>query len=857
MSITMSSEQPPTFGALLKRYRVAAGLSQEALAELAGLTAQGIGAQERGLRQTPHRDTVTMLAEALGLSPEESRALEATVRRRHGPQPASDQPATAMALTLPIVRAPLIGREREAAEIARVLSLEETRLLTLTGPGGVGKTHLAVHVAAGMVKLFSGGVVFVALAPVDDAGLVQTTIAQALGLQESGERSLHESLTEYLRERRLLLVLDNFEHVTAATPLVANLLGACRHLKVLATSRARLGLRDEQEIVVPPLALPDPTHLSDLAAVARSPAVVLFTHRSRAVRADFALVESNASAVAGICRRLDGLPLALELAAPWIKLMPPQALLARLERRLPLLTSTAPDLPPRHQTLRATIAWSYDLLEADEQRLFRRMTIFAGGCTLEAADAVCMDGDNPNIANGAERGALALLQGMASLVNKSLLRQEELIDPHTDTAEPRLLMLETVREFGEECLAASGELEALQRRHAAFFLALAEEAAPRLRGPRQRAWRERLDLEHDNLRAALRWTLEGREHELGLRLAGALWHFWVTRGHLSEGRRWLEKLLAPAEPGEPAVSAAPRARALLWASTCAAEQGDYGYAVALCEESEGLSRGIGDTWGLAWSLNIRGEVARHRGDHRDATMLFEQSLALFRSLNDRWYVAMVLNNLGALTRSQADNVRATALYEESLAMMREIGDTWSIAMILGNLGEVVRDQADTEIDTARAMALCEESLGLFRELGDQRGMAFALDYLGVLARGRGDHERAMALYTESLGLWRHVGQQSEIATCMEGLAEATCALGDATHAARLLGAASALRDRIGAPVLPADRPDYERTVTAVRSALTHAFQPAWETGQALPLDQVVTTILTNENATGSPRLGPT
>jgi predicted ATPase/DNA-binding XRE family transcriptional regulator len=848
----MSSEQPPTFGVLLKRYRVAAGLSQEALAERAGLTAQGIGAQERGLRQTPHRDTVNMLADALGLAPEERRALEATVRRRHGPRTASDQPATGMALTLPVVRAPLIGREREEAEIARVLPLEETRLLTLTGPGGVGKTHLAGHVAAGLVHLFPGGVVFVALAPVDDAGLVQVTIARALGLQESGERPLHESLTEYLRELRLLLVLDNFEHVIAAAPCVATLLGACRHLKVLATSRAPLGLRDEQEIVVPPLALPDSARLSDLAAVARSPAVVLFTQRSRAVKADFALVDSNAPAVAGICRRLDGLPLALELAAPWIKLLPPPALLTRLERRLPLLTSTAPDLPPRHQTLRATIAWSYDLLDADEQRLFRRMTIFAGGCALEAADAVCMDADNPDTANGAERGAMALLQGLASLVNKSLLRQEELVDPHTGTAEPRLLMLETVREFGEECLAATGELEALRRRHATFFLALAEEAAPRLRGPRQRAWRERLDLEHDNLRAALRWTLESREHELGLRLAGALWHFWVTRGHLSEGRRWLEKLLARPESGEPAVSAALRARALLWASTCAAEQGDYEHAVALCEESDGLSRGIGDTWSLAWSLNVRGELARHRGDHQGAIALFEQSLALFRGLDDRWYVAMLLNNLGTLARYQADDARATALYEESLAMTREIGDTWSTAMILGNLGEVARDQGDTR----RAVALCEESLGLCRALGDQSGMAYALNYLGVVARERGEYERALALYAESLALWRHVGQRSEIATCLEGLAEAACALGHATLAARLLGAAAALRERIGAPVPPADRPDYERTVTSVQSALEYAFLPAWEVGQALPLDQVVNEALTLASAAGSVPLGP-
>jgi tetratricopeptide (TPR) repeat protein len=580
--------------------------------------------------------------------------------------------------------------------------------------------------------------------------------------------------------------------------------------------------------------------------------VALFTERAHAVKADFALTNATASAVAEICWRLDGLPLAIELAAPWVKLLPPPALLARLDQCLPLLTSKAPDLPPRQRALRDTIAWSYDLLETSEQSLFRRLAIFVGGCALEAAATVCVDGARRDPVAGEARGDIALLEDLVSLVNKSLLRQEEHLDPRTAMPEPRLLMLETVREFGLGCLAASGEMDTLRGRHAAFFLALAEEASPRLRGPAQRAWLERLDLEHDNLRAALRWTQESGEAELGLRLAGALWQFWITRGHMSEGRRWLESLLEGAEAPEGVVSPAVRTRALLWAGTFAAEQGDYGRAAALCEESDALSRDLGDTWGMGWSLNVRGELARHRGDHQGAIALFERSLALFRSLDDRWYAAVVLNNLGALARYQADNARAAALYEESLVMTREIGDPWSTAMILGNLGEVARDQGDT----ARAAALCEESLRLFRELGDQRGMAYALTYLGVIACKRGDYESALALYTESLTLWRHVGQQSEIATCLEGLAEAACALGHATHAARLLGAAAALRDRLGVPVPPADRPVYERTVMAVNSALEHAFLPAWEAGHALSPDQITREIFTIQQADQSVPVRP-
>ncbi len=848
--VRMDAGLTEDLGLLLRALRGRAGLTQEELAARAGegLSARTLRRVERG-QTRPYRHTLEALAAALGLGAEDRRALLAAWRalpatpRRQAPEGAE---------TLPLPPTPLIGREREEATVADLLRRGGARLVTLTGPGGVGKTRLALQAAAGLGDAFADGVIFVELAALGDPRLVPATIAREVGLQEFGERSLPESLIAFLREKRTLLVLDSFEHVAAAAPLVADLLGACRRLAVLATSRARLDLREEREVVIAPLALPDPANLSHPMSVAESPAVALFTQRARAVAADFALTDANAPAVAEICRRLDGLPLALELAAPWIKLLPPAALLARLERRLPLLTSRALDLPPRQRTLRNTIAWSYDLLDAAEQRLFRRLAVFAGGCTLEAAEAVCPSGAHsdahPDAADRTGQGELALLEGVASLVDKSLLRQEEVVSPRTGAPEPRLLMLDTVREFALDLLAADGEEGDLRRRHAAYFLALGEEAAPRLRGPEQRAWREHLEGEHDNLRAALRWTREGGDVETGLRLTGALWYFWVTSGHLSEGRQWLEELLARAEPRERATL--PAARAILWAATFAAEQGDYGRAATLCDEGEVLCGASGDTWGLAWALNVRGVLALRRGDHQGAAALLERSAALFRSLDDRWSVAMTLSNLGVLARSRGDGARATALYDESLALTREIGDVWSVALTLVNLGEIAKDRGDM----ARAVALCEESLALFRAVGDQRGMAYALTYLGGLARQRGDNGRALALYVESLALWRHVGEQSEIAACLEGLASVAGALEQPARAVHFLGAAAALRQRIDAPVPPADQPDYERTSSDVRSALGHAFLPAWEVGQALPLDQILDEALSIEGATG---YGPT
>jgi predicted ATPase/class 3 adenylate cyclase len=709
----------------------------------------------------------------------------------------------------------LIGREQDVKTVLGIMLRQDVRLLTLTGPAGTGKTRLGLQVAAELLDHFQDGVFFVALAPISDPELVASSIAQTLGIHEAAGRPLLDKLKDHLRNRQLLLVLDSFEQTLTAAPLVADLIGACPRIKVLITSRAVLRLRGEKDFQVPPLALPDPGRPLAAANVSQYPAIELFIHRALDVKPDFVVTAENAPVLAEICRRLDGLPLAIELAAARARLLPPQTMLARLERRLTLLTGGPRDLPVRQQTLRAAIAWSHDLLNEREQAMFRQLAVFVGGCTLEAAEAVCLepttehelpipaDPSASGLSSGVRRRAADdVLDLLASLVDKSLLRQDE------QEGEPRFSMLETVREYAVERLEASTVAELLRRRHAAHFLALAEQANPGLTGPRQRMWLEWFEREHDNLRAALDWTLERGEAELGLRLAGTLGRFWEVRGHLSEGQRRLERALSQCV----GVASSARSGALQAAGNLAYIRGDYERAAALHQENLSLRRELEDHAGIAASLHHLSRVRFYQGDSAVAETMCKESLALRQELGDRHGIAMSLNTLGVIARNRGDHAAARALFEESLLLFRESGDKWGIGLLLNNLARVTRDLGDW----AGTAALCTESLALFQEVGDRHGIAWVLSNLAIVAGSGGGWERA----------------------------------------SRLFGAAEALRASVGTSSLslsPAERSAHEAAVASARARLGEDTFAALEAaGRAMSLEQAVAYALETTGRSGVP-----
>jgi predicted ATPase/DNA-binding SARP family transcriptional activator len=718
----------------------------------------------------------------------------------------------AVSHNLPLQLTRFVGREPELAAVKERLST--LRLVTLTGPGGCGKTRLALQIAADQLDCYADGVCLVELAPLRDPSLVLPTVAAVFAVREELGRPLLIALTEFLRARSLLLLLDNFEQVAAAAPQVLELLTAAPRLTVLTTSRAPLRLRGEQEFPVPPLALPpvvrgsgqvpEPSTLSQYAAVE------LFCQRARDVQPDFALTSENAAAVAAICQRLDGLPLAIELAAMRIKLLSPAALLSRLERRLPLLTGGARDLPARQQTLRDAIAWSYDLLTAEERQLFRRLSVFVGGFSLEAAEAVCSDcglriadcglADNvkggpvfdvaPNPQSGDPQSAIRneeVLDGIASLVDKSLLRQQD------SSLLPRFTMLETVREYGQERLEASGEAPAVRRQHVSFFCQLAEEGSAYLGGVPTKEWLDRLDAEHDNLRAALQWSIESGGVKAGLRLALSLWGWWDGRNHYAEAREWLKRLLEM--NGD--APAALRARVLNEAGHLAGKQGDYATAQAFLKQGLALARELGDKQAIANSLEmLGGAAAEHRGDLLLGRALLEESLAIYRELDDPWGLVWAIHELGRVARRLGDFTTAQSAFEESLAR--------------------------------------------FRELGYPSGPAWSLINLGVLAHRRGQLDAARSLYQESLTICWELEEKWGIAEGFGSLAALAGSLGEAERAARLWGAAEALRERIGSPRPDSARGDYNTRIADARARLGEAaFAAAWAAGRALPLKEAV------------------
>jgi predicted ATPase/DNA-binding SARP family transcriptional activator len=764
------------------------------------------------------------LVEELGIEPNtELQELNRAILRQEAGL-AVEPPPKPPPPSLPAPATPLVGRRRELAELQALLARPEVRLLTLTGAGGSGKTRLALALCEERVEASGDGVCFCELAPIADPALVLPTVAQALGLRDSGGEPLLERLTVHLRDRELLLCLDNLEQLLGVAPDLAALLAAAPALRLLVTSRERLQLQAEHEYPVEPLPLPDPAALPSLEALAQVDAVALFLQRAQAVKPDFRLTEKNAFAVAAICRRLDGLPLALELAAARIKLLSPEALLARLEHSLELLTGGARDLPARQQTLRATIAWSYQLLSEPEQRLFARLSVFVGGCTLEAAEQVCK----------------AELETLASLVNKSLLRQGE-----DASGEPRFSMLETVREYAHERLQQSGELQETAPRQAAYFLDLAEQAETEIWGPRQEVWLERLESEHDNLRAALSWALESGAAESALRLAGALEPFWEAHGHISEGRRLLAEAVATA-PGAPA---SVRAKALFGASRLARIHGEHAYEQTLLEESVALHRKGGDERGLIFSLSHLGTVSFWLGHHERAITLGEESVELARELGDRWFLGMALNNLGCTLIEEGAHARARELIEESLSLRREIGEKRGVAVTASSLAELALAEGDGE----RATPLLEEALALARDLGHLPFIAGFLAHLGLARIYEEDYGHGRRLLEEGLERCQDVGDKATASQCLSGLAALAAVQGAFLRSARLWGAAEALREETGMSLSPPERPLAEGCLALARARLDEeGWREAEAAGQAMALDQAVAYALETEPAAASP-----
>ena len=748
-------EHSAPFGARLRKLREAAGLTQEELAWRAGLTAKAISVLERGERKRPFPHTVRAIADALVLSENERASLLAAVPKRSSAATSSAS-TTVSKSNLPTPSTPLLGRERELLEITTFLP--EVRLLTLTGTGGVGKTRLAVQAARDAAELFPDGTVFVGLAPLGDSALVVPTVTQSLRLREAEGQTPPETLRTYLREKRLLLVLDNFEHVLEAAPEVANLIETCPRLSVLVTSRAPLRVRGEQEYPVPPLALPASTIAPSVEEVVGSASGKLFVERAREASPAFELTPHNSGAVAAICWRLAGLPLALELAAARARFLDPATLLSRLDQALSAVG--ARDLPQRQRTMWATLDWSHKLLSGEERVLFQRLSVFVGGFTLEAAEAV-----------GAAGSIIAknVLEILGRLVEQSLV----VAKPYHKGSGVRYEMVEPVRQYALEKLEESGEAQETKWRHLAHFLGLAEAAdqyyglltGVRSTGAEGEAWMDRLEREHDNLRAALSWAKERGDVEPGLRLTGMLSWFWWMRGYFGEGRNWTEEFLKKAARGDLGVEDGVRAKALLGAGMLSFGHGDVPRSITLLEGALATYRRLGDQAGTAATVAMLGYVIRAQGDDERAEELSEEGLRLSRLLEDNRSAAISLNTLGHIARHRADLARAADLFGEALALWEKLEDRRGIAYSLYNLGVAALERGDAE----HALELHEESFRLYEALQDKAGQAFVLINLGEVARSLGEEGRAVSLYEEALALHRELGNERGISRALERL----------------------------------------------------------------------------------------
>jgi predicted ATPase/DNA-binding CsgD family transcriptional regulator/Tfp pilus assembly protein PilF len=725
-------------------------------------------------------------------------------------------------VALPAQPGPLIGREADVALTLERLLQADVRLLSLVGAAGAGKTRLAIEVAQQAAPASDDGVAFVDLAPITEPGLLATAIARAVGIREQRERPLLDLLKEHFAARRVLLVLDNFEQILAAGPRLADLLQACPSIKLLVTSRSALRLRWEYVVQVAPLAVPDLQSLPQPEVLAEVPAVALFVQRAQRVDPGFRLSQANARAVAEVCVRLDGLPLAIELAAARARVLPPQSLVNRLGERLDLLATTTQDQPARQRTLRVAIDASYELLSAAEQALFRRLGVFVGGCSLAAVAEVC----DPQGSLGLD--ALATIE---SLIDKSLLRPERRPD---DEDEPRFGMLETIREYALERLAHSGEQDAARRQHAAYYLGGADVALAQITSAHQAAWLRSLDAEHANLLAALAWCQDVREPDLGLRASGLLAWFWTVRGHLTEGRRQVTALLELAGPERTPL----RAEALRVTGSLALHQGDDAAARALFEASLAIRREQQDRAGSLGALSGLGAAAMQLGDDATAEACFREALATQQALDDTLGMAESLNSLANLAHGRGDLAAARELYERSNTFNRLVG--YRSDVVMHNLGVVAQEQGDL----AAARRHFEDSVAIKRALGDTPGLALSLAKLGEVLASTGDLAAAHRMLSESLSLQRDLGDRPGIAFVLERFAITAAASAQPERALRLAGAADALREAIGKPLASAARDSLERSLASARRGRSaEVGAAAWSDGRATPMEQAISLAL--------------
>lgn len=850
-----------SFGSWVRRRRRGRDLRQADLADLVGCTLSMIKKIE-GDQRRPSRQITERLAVALAIPRGEwerflrAARAELAVDQLDGAREAIDpflSPTTGRRHNLPVQPTSFVGREAELTTVATLLHREEVQLVTLTGPGGTGKTRLALQVAVELLDAFPDGVWFVDLAALTEPRLLLDAVVHVLGLGGDATESPVELLIRHLRRTHLLLILDNFERLLATADQLSDVLAAAPHTKLLVTSRIRLHLRAEHEVPLAPLPIPDKSNPQAGPALTQYTAVRLFIERAHAVKPDFAVTSATAAAVAEICTRLDGLPLAIELAAARSKLLPPEALVARLKQCLPLLTGGPRDQPLRHQTLRAAIDWSYDLLPSAAQQLFRRLAVFGGGWTIETAAAICGDG-----------GELAMLDALQGLLDHSLI-----VERGGVSGVPRFTMLDTLREYAEERLIASGEADSLRRHHAYTFLALAERAAPELHGVEQRAWLQRLAHEHDNLRGALTWSeTSDTDHELGLRLGGALGWFWERQGHWREGYAWLTRFL----DGAPVTPNAARAKALNWAGRLTPHLSE---ARMHFEASLAIGRSLDDKRIMADALRNLG--AAHgpfgRSEPQRAHALLAESLALCTVLGDSWRRAVALYQLGSLAELHEDVEAARPPFEESLMLFQQWGDEWGMLIVEEHLHYLGAYPIATDDDAELAARVAR-----WQQAGDTRMVAVTLNTWGEQARLHGAYEQAVQRYTESLALWRELGAtgamvlnnlgfvrlrqgdassaathfrevlrsvsgdntRGDIALSLVGLATVASTCGQAGAAACLLGAADALLTAAAIHLDLLDRVEVERAVAATRIQLDEAsFARAWADGHARAIDQAV------------------